>query len=306
MMVDYIRTKTAIPNNQIPDTVLRGEKTPFHFWDMEFCYQKYGSYRATAESVRACGLGGTFSELKDGQAANFMFSNSLHKLRHDLNYNDFSCSEIKETVDYVNGRVGIDFRESELVGRLEFAVNIEVDSPEIYLHQIGYKNATKVQMIDGSKVYGCEFRQTKNKVKSYNPILKAKLSGEKTGIEKNILRFELVTSAAELRRKKIPISKVKDLYNQDVLFQIGMEMGKTTKEIQMKPALPTDLKRRDFMIYFLFENATPEMIKNIRAQSSSTFSRDKKRYKEILEIYKIDGNDISQKVTEKWMELLGS
>lgn len=124
--------------------------------------------------------------------------NSLHKLHNSLNgeephnYNDFTYSSLKKTIDYLNGKL-LDLKHANLT-QLEFGLNIPVMLPakDIITDNILMHKASAFNQNNKFNGRGCliRFDYTNFLIKIYDKAKQYQL-------DKNILRFEI-----KLIRKK--------------------------------------------------------------------------------------------------------
>jgi len=308
-MVDVINSKYHLPQAEIPANVWNGTLQPFDLKDLRFFPKDDFSYRATKGSMKAIGLGNLFCSITDGRAAIFNLSNSLHKVCHGgINYTDFTRSQIIDVSDWIGDTLNYNFNGSELWGRFEFGVNIEVKDPALYTNaQNNFKGYLPENMKRGNKAYGNKFDAATFDIKAYNPIKKMQLNNENLeNPDLKIIRFEKVMRIGNLRKNGIDLRNVKDLSNKDILAKLGKSLYNSAKQIKLIMTLPEDANYKDLYILHLFQNMTLEQRKNFRKTKSSTYNRFAKRYKILQKMYKPEKLDISEKIKDKWFELLES
>jgi hypothetical protein len=307
-MIDCIRTKSILPPGRIPPTIQSGEKAPFEWQGLEFMPTVDNTYRATKESLQAVGLGNLHAVFRNGTAATFHLSNSLHKVAHNgFNHTDFTFSEIGQTVERISDTLGFDFGKADLTGKFEFGVNLETDEPEnYYLPDQTYRYHKPAPMLSKGKQYGSQFCLPSYNVKIYSPIGKIALQGkEKPLLDRELIRFEIVTSSSYLRQRKVNLHKVKDLMDKRNLQPLGKILTDTAKQIRIIPLPPNGLDLQQSEIWHFFNNATPAELKHCRKTQKQTFYRHKAKFEEMLKQCRGNG-EYSMKVAAKWAELLAA
>lgn len=290
---------------KIPRTVYEHGKDNFKWHGLEFEYQR-SSYSATTASKRKLGLEALHITFSGGQAARLNVTNSLHKLYwNGINYNDFTFSQLSDTIDYVGEILEIDFSDFQIKGGFEYAVNLKVDNPaDYYARHMSYKTAIIAPMRKGKKLYGSEIAMGRYAIKLYNPIRKIELA-EKTrlSIPQDILRVEMKTTAYSIRAERgIPLNTVGDLQNPAIIEELGNSLVKATKEIKTIPEPPLSASMQDFSLYHYFHNATEQRLTKDYKEKKWTFNRWKKQYEALA----VSDFDLSQKVARKWGKLLAA
>lgn len=307
-MVDFVKSKTYV--NDIPEEILNGVQKVFDWRDFVFYPNENLSFTASKNSMHEKGLNELNLKFVNGVNGNIQVSNSFHKFfDNGMNHTDFTRNQIKECAKDIESSLGFDFINSTLYGRLEFAVNIEVkNTSDIFQSQIKFRGIDPEPMLaKKNKRYGTRFRLSAYQIKCYDPIKKLELKGIKSDvIEKETLRFELVTTASYLRQRGVNVTYVKDLYNRDTLRDIGTELLAKTKSISNSIILPNSVEMKDASIYHLFKNSTQDQLKHFRENQRSTYYRQKRRFNKILKHYNNESLKITDRVNEKWLELLES
>ena len=143
-------------------------------------------------------------------------SNSIHKLWNiavnpngvgNHNYNDFTVSDVKNTIEFICKEFGIEANEFEVIGRLEYGVNLNICPLDPYRDMISYYVAQKSKH---PKIYGTFFNRENKvigasanfglyRVKFYDKSTQSKLA------TKGIVRYEIVN--LKNRRSKDLIGK---------------------------------------------------------------------------------------------------
>lgn len=305
-MIDFISTKLILPPDIIPPTVWNGETSVFNWQGLEFFPAENHSYRATKESLKAVGLGNLNAVFRNGTAATFHLSNSLHKVAHSgANHTDFTFFELAQTVEFISDTLGIDFENASLTGRFEFGVNLETSEPKsFYLPDQNYRNHKPAPMLSKGSQYGAKFCLSSYDVKVYSPFRKIALQGkEKPSIESEVIRFEVAAKCWYLRQRKVNLQRVKDLLNKENLHKLGEVLTDTAKHIKIIPMPSNSLDLQELEIWHFFKNATPEQLKHCRKTQKQTFYRHRERFEKMLKQCR-DNGEYSEKVAAKWSELL--
>lgn len=305
-MIDVINAQMEIPSNDIPNAVFNHSKESFIWHELEFYPKDDHSYRATKSSVQDKGMNNLNFVIRNGQAATLFISNSLHKLCHSgINHTDFTKSQLIDIIDHVDDTMDLNFSNAKLFGRIEYAVNINVENPKlIYNSMIKYKNIHPTPMKSRSKQYGTRFDLASYSIKFYDPIEKMKLEGKPTKqIPRNILRIEIVSNLSYLRKRGINLQHVKDLYNNETLTLLGKSIYNMSNQIEFNPSMPLDLHYSDYQCFYFFAFGKPEELKAFRKSNSATFYRHQKKYKCLLEKHSNIGQNISNNIQDKWLEL---
>ncbi len=292
----------------IPPTVQNGEKAAFEWQGLEFMPTVDNTYRATKESLQAVGLGNLNAVFRNGTAATFHLSNSLHKVAHNgINHTDFTFSEIGQTVERISDTLGFDFGNASLSGRFEFGVNLETDEPKSYYQaEQTYRCHKPDRMHSKGKQYGAVFCLSSYNVKIYSPRSKIALQGKaKPLLESDLIRFEIATSISYLRQRKVNLHKVKDLMDERNLQELGKILTDTAKQIKIIPLPPNGSNLAQSEIWYFFNNATPAELKHCRKTQKSSFYRHRDQFEEMLMQCRGNG-EYSMKVAAKWAELLAA
>lgn len=312
-MIDWVKTKVEIPPNRIPENVLHQNKAPFQWQGITFYPANGFAFNADAKSVKENGLGGLHLEIKGERYPYLMVSNSLHKFYHDgINHNDFTRTQLIESIETLSDYLGFDFYRAQLVGKLEFAVNVSVPSPSDYIeNQIRYKHIEPITMKKNNKVYGKYFELTSYKVKTYSPSIAAEIQRNPKPPETSIMRTEIVCSKVSyLHSRGIYAKTLKDLTEPTILKQLGCFLSDSYKQVQLEKILPKDLPISDLQKYYFFRYATPQQLKQVRQSNQKrTYQRHQKDYKQILkksEPLNDWVSEIPQLITDKWSSLLNA
>lgn len=307
-MFDNLNIIAHIPNEDIPKNVWNNHLAPFVWRGLEFFPSQNYSFKATKLSLKEKDLLGLDITFRHGQTGQLHIRNSFHKIfESGFNHTDFTKSDFEFTVQYIGDVLGANLENAKLVGKLETGVNISIANPEaIYSNQIKYKHVQPLKMLGKGKVYGTKFYLSAYSIKTYDPILKSKIEGLRVQkIENNPLRFEVVTEMAELRRK-VQVSKVKDLYQESSLDFLGERLFTIAKSIQYLPHIPNDLDLPLYLAYLYAIHGKEGHKKHLRKNKKSTYYRHHNKHKIVLKEHCDSQLDISQKVKSKWLELSSS
>lgn len=308
-MIDYMKAHINLPENDIPDNVWNGVLEPFNWKGLDFFPKDFKTFCATSESKRRMDLGNLYITVGGGQTASMTISNSLHKLWNGgYNHNDFTKEQLLFTTEYLSEALMIDFAKAKLVGRFEFAVNLKVENPkQFYSSQARFRDALPSLMVGDKKRYGTQFILNSYRVKTYAPIEKLIISGANNkGFDNDIIRYELVSTPHYLRKRKIPIDTIRDLCDDNVLRRLGNILVETANQIEYESILPEGTEYKDMQKHYFFKSASSTEIKSFRKESPKTFSRHKKRYKELCNQNSNSSFDLGQAINEKWELLMTS
>ena len=313
-MVDKITAKFPLPDNMIPSPMLNGKIEQCELNDIVYVPHHRRKYDlvATRESLEAKGIGGLHLVLRHGWAATLFVSNSLHKVAHNgLNHTDFRFSEFPSAIEMVSDALKMDFGKFKLCSEVEFGVNIISENPERFLSldQI-YNNRHRPDPIkDKKKLCGVNFPPESSRLKIYSPSL----VHPKLAISPNILRVEMVTKTAYLRkikRRMVDLRTVNDLTKFEKMQTIGCNLVDMSKEVKQLDATLDSWEYEDLQIWYFFRDAKSKELERIRKEKKSTFYRHRNRFKEMQneaqQHYYSNPDELPEKVAEKVVDLLHS
>ena len=165
--------------------------------------------------------------------------NSLHKLRNYLksgeehNYNDYSYSEICNTIDYLASNI-IDVNITRL-SQLEFGLNITVNRIPEHLVKRNF-------LMHGYKRGVEKTFQRPGLLKEFihsNYLIKVYDKGQQYGLDENILRFELKFIKA-IEFNSLGIFNLSNLKNKSALRKLFLKLVKRFDEITIVDDFDSD------------------------------------------------------------------
>lgn len=241
--------------------------------------------------------------------------NSIHKYIHGNNYGDLCLSEIFTPLISIAAILNIPNIMDGKVKKIEYAVNVEVESPErIYKSLICHKgkDASVLQDYNGNP-YGVYFEHTDYKIKCYNKTYEVnrnslKVRGRKGKVQplmKSILRFEIAVKDMDyLQQRNMPINifTVADLCNPDNWVLLLSDLIEQIESIT-KLVLP-DFKRMSRTERTAYSRITHPILRDLfRTENKSLYKKD-------LMVYNgIDHSDtylkeVFQQIHDKGEELI--
>lgn len=242
--------------------------------------------------------------------------NSIHKFYNavvrpipigQLNHDDFTVSNLSETVEYICKKLNRKPEDFELFGRFEYGMNINV-SPYRPMEDIissyishgttsinpFYGHPKPKGKIIGSSSYSYEYR-----VKFYDKSKQAEIQ------PKNILRYEICNHRVGRLKKLLGKSKVtlKDLMSQDTHRLLARDLIKTYDDIKKLPTEYDDVPL-DTMLS-LMSYSQPTLIKfDKRRMSSYKFNMHRSRGKQLMHKFSKSHDTVHSKVRELIVEKL--
>lgn len=260
-MIDYIQTEGDFPKKRMdrfirlnPDLKIvrpKGSERLYFWW-----YNMRVDYFIPSEKLR--------------------ISNSIHKLWNiavnqssigNHNYNDFTISDVKETIEYICNEFDIKAKEFEVIGRLEYGLNINISPLDPYKDMISYYIS---QQSRHPKLYGTFFNRENKvigasanfgqyRVKFYDKSTQSKLSN------KGIVRYEIVN--LKNRRYKDLLGKglvtLKDLTQKVTYVTFRADLIQQYDSILKLPHLSDNPTRE--MILTALEHSHP-LLKEINSK----------------------------------------
>lgn len=236
--------------------------------------------------------------------------NSLHKLHNwraeynDHNYNDFTYSQVSNTIDYLSNR--LTDTEGAHLTQLEFGLNINVDKPaeeiiqgNILMHK--HKGFNHNRRYHG-KGQLKQFDHSTYVIKVYD---KAKQYGIK---DRNILRFEIKF----IRTKdfqKIGIHQIEDLKSRDKLSNLFGLLIKRFDELTIVDEFPDDLNKsdKDYMAFLQYIN--PRFWEeDLKGKHPETKARHRKKFDRLLNEYDLlkTKNALREQLIQKFQFLINN
>lgn len=144
--------------------------------------------------------------------------NSLHKFLHGNNFSDFTISDFVEAVDIISDCTSFDWWQSK-VSKLEYGVNIQMDSSFDYRRMNSYKTKDYIDMEWRGTIYGAKCIFDEYNIKLYNKTLEVLMhTGEI--INTNLYRWEVgVTKLRSLTGRTnspVPIRSLRDIIDPNI------------------------------------------------------------------------------------------
>lgn len=236
-------------------------------------------------------------QIVDGKHLNI--SGSLHKFRnHGINHDDFTFTELKKTIEYLQYNFGINPGKTFL-RNLEFGVNITTQKdPNWYLtRMINYKGNAFSKMKARNRNIGLHCYLQQYGIKIYN-------KGFQCNLEENRLRYEVkVTRMAYLKNNGITL--LNDLMSKDKLIVLGKILTESFDQILMfDPGIELSLLNdSDKEIYLIGKN--PLSWEYLTRKKDHSYYSLKSSFKSICDRF---GNTqhfmLANLIEEKWMKLL--
>ncbi len=300
-MIDFCNIETKIERPKGLGNVKRGHIT---YCGIDFYRQPQGYYIGKLDNMRLKIIGDIEPKL--------IISNSIHKyFTNGLNWNDFTLSNLYESIEMLSDEFETNLLDAKLYGKIEFAVNLKLDPSKYYPLANSYLSRSIEPMTRANKVYGSRFKLGSRSIKQYDTAKKIELSREQTPKPKNkILRCELVTGVSEYRKRKLPLTKVSDIFNPIFIEGMGKELNRTFARIKYKQGLPKDITKKEFEAYRILEGITQEELTLYKSLiSDSTLKLRKKDYRAYKEKCDKEVNltkVLANQIRKKWTELSNS
>lgn len=138
------------------------------------------------------------------------------------NYNDFTYTDLTNTINDLNKRFGIETNKTRLEN-IEFGVNIELPyNPNRVIDSLVLHKGEPFNKF--TKGRGVECNHTQYFIKVYN-------KGQQFNLKKNLLRVEIkVIKMQYFKGRKIPIKTIDDLLNTATLKTLGELLTQTISE----------------------------------------------------------------------------
>lgn len=221
--------------------------------------------------------------------------NSLHKLFHGNNFNDFTFSEIQLSVKKIESIMNIPSDEFQLT-RIELGVNSECEE-QFYERFDLYRMNASENMRSGKTIYGRKFYLTDFNVKAYNKLVEMQLNPNSFSINdrdysngKKLNRFEI-----EYKRmrelKACGLIMLSDLMNKDVMEKVMHRAMEKFKVIEMSKkydySLLTSRERE-----LLFAGKNPDFWKTEKSKNYNTYKEKRAKYRNCIKM--LDSNLLKQ------------
>lgn len=241
------------------------------------------------------------------------FKGSLHNYFNSgmHNYNDFTYTDLENTVDDLNVRFGIDTNRTRLEN-VEFGVNIELPySPNIIIDSLVLHKGKPFNKFTIGR--GVECNHTQYFIKVYN-------KGHQYELEKNLLRVEIkVIKMQYFKVRKIPIETIDDLLNRATLEALGKLLAQTIDEVlftDLNLIKNDNLNDKEQLIIArgsnpkYWENLKPNSEKFPQGNKDPKYKRQRKNYYKELEQFEMIlikhsklKTEIVKKVASKFTDL---
>ena len=198
--------------------------------------------------------------------------------------------------------------EEAKVKRIAYGVVINENPYENYPNWIYYKTKTPLPMYHNGKVYGAFFQFTDFKFKGYDKTFEVWKHGGKR-IAENYFRIETETNnMRHLRNRKEPINinTPKDIFNFEILQQLGDDLLTKYRTIEKRPVM--NFKKLTTHQLGIISSMQLEPIReHLRKHRPKTYKRYKKQFRELTgganaEYY----NGVEEKIKLKLSELINN
>lgn len=231
--------------------------------------------------------------------------NSLHKFYLGNNFSDFHLSDIHKAINKLNDCTGMNWYEA-VIKKIEIGCNVPANANSVYQGLMSYKTKDFAPMIWKGKVYGksCEFDHYK--VKVYNKQLQTFLA-DRASIGNPLLRYEVaITNPKYFTRyaQALPIT-LKQLLQKNFIRMMARDAvniyQKTLKmqRINLSALTAKEKKTLAAMLH-------PLIREDLRVHNKSTYKRDRKVMKKIMQDQVFLNDDPGLLIQEKFEDLIES
>lgn len=239
------------------------------------------------------------------------FQNSLHKLYHAVNYNDFTLPDIVTVTDALCDIFDV-YPDAFNVTGIEVGLNLHTPQPaQTYLHEITAYNSKPFYFSEPPRftVKPLQIRCKVNEkvIKFYNKGLYERLSNTP-----NLLRYEIVfeTSRSLQTVLTLPDVTFATLQTHDFYNTMQMFLVHTYQSCTRKPAiLPPDVVNqfgKDKYNKLALLTAPPMYFDTVKGISTHTHKEHKQRFKELYNkiLPYLEHTDLTPIILNKFTELV--
>lgn len=291
-MIDELNTELIIDT---PLQVIEQIEKPFLLNGMQFIprWHENGfiSYHGKLENLRISLLGDKLQ-----------IKNSWHKYHKGNNYSDYSHTDLINTFYKLQTELG-ESLEGAKVKRIAYGCVINENPYLNFPNWLFYKTKSPLAMYHNGQQYGSFFDFTDYKIKGYDKTFEV-WKHEKIRIPENYFRIENeVKYMKHLHNRKEPINiyTPKDLFNFEIMQQLGEDLLNKYNTIEKRPFMSFNgLSTGELNIIASMQN---ELIREqLKKEHPKTYKRYKTQYKELTsginsEYYQQVETKIQNKIT---------
>lgn len=203
-------------------------------------------------------------------------SNSLHVFCNSSNYDDFTYTQLRNTIDEIDSVLDGQFLESR-ISRVEIGINLEDYDTKNWK---SYKGKSFYPMVNSGKVYGKKAILNEYVIKGYDKTFEQKkhfgrkLNASITRIEKQVKYMRHYQNKA----KRISLMKVNDLKNKDILVSMYSDFRNCISKIQLSNELDFSCMQylKDIRVASLFQ--IKAAIEQVKKRHYDTYKKDKRHF----------------------------
>lgn len=230
--------------------------------------------------------------------------NSWHKFYKGNNYSDYSFTDLQKTYEKLESELDISIIDAD-IKRIAYGCVIKTNSKNEYSKWKFLRTKEPYPIHNKGIQYGNSFNFNEYKVKGYDKTYEVwKHDGIR--IESDLFRFEKEINYLKYLRRTIPIYKVKDVLNKEILIRLSNDLLKTYKMIEKDQQynLKGLTTKELYSLAIMKDNAIRNEFKE---NHNKTYKRYMRLYKNILE-GKLNANadEIESLISDKLNTLLNS
>jgi hypothetical protein len=228
----------------------------------------------------------TYNAILDNLKLNILhdrltIKNSWHKYYKGNNYSDYPLSEIEQTLCKLENKIGLSIEDAKIT-RLAYGCVIKENPNLNYPNWLYLKTNPARPMFSGTKTYGSFFNMIDYRFKGYDKRFEV-LKHNRIDLNEDYFRIEKEVKYMrhlKVRKEPININTTKDLFNKDILNQLGLDLLNTYRKIEMKQIMNLEqIDIKDLAKLAMMQNSDIRDV--LKRKHNKSYKRYKERFKEL-------------------------